>query len=391
MGRPSDKRRQVREPDPVHADDSAPLVGADAAELTVPGAAPDPAEATGGTAGTDPPAIDAVPVTAGPAPAAESVDARAAAAESVDARAAAADSVDARAAAADVGAAPADTANPTPAAVAPAGPTGTGTGATEAGATEAGAGVEAGGADAAEVAGPPATPAGRRRASAAGAVIGLLLGLLGFTLVAQLRSASPDTQLEAARPEDLVRILSDLDARQDRLRQDINTLEASRRQLASGAQGREAALAEARRRADALGILAGTLPAQGPGLEIQLKPGAEGLRAATLLDAVEELRGAGGEAMQIAGANGAAVRIVAATPFVDATGGVLVDGTLLTGSLTLVVVGDPPTMQTALNIPRGVVDSVKEGGGTVAVQQRSVVHVTTLRPATVQRYARPVS
>src|SRR4051812_9417117 len=60
-----------------------------------------------------------------------------------------------------------------------------------------------------------------RRISAAGTMIGLLFGLLGFGLVVQLRSHSTDPQLASARPEDLVRILSDLDARQSRLRSEI--------------------------------------------------------------------------------------------------------------------------------------------------------------------------
>src|SRR6266498_1616211 len=142
---------------------------------------------------------------------------------------------------------------------------------------------------------PPAEPAGKPEPAAeplpargarvpplspAGAVVGLLL--------VQLRSNATDPELAAARPEDLVRILSDLDARQSRLRQEIASLEESRRQLASGAQGREAALAEARRPADQRATLAGTRPAEGPGLSIRFNPGTERIRAETILDAVEE-------------------------------------------------------------------------------------------------------
>jgi hypothetical protein len=163
----------------------------------------------------------------------------------------------------------------------------------------------------------PGAPTPRPAVSAAGAVIGLLLGLLGFALAVQLRGNTTDTQLATARPDDLVRILSDLDSRSDRLRTEIRDLEDSRRQLESGAQGREAALAAARRRADDLGILAGTAPAVGPGLTIVFTPRDEPIRAATLLDAVQELRGAGAEAMQIRGSKGATVRVVASTYFVD--------------------------------------------------------------------------
>ncbi|HLL67491.1 MAG TPA: DUF881 domain-containing protein [Micromonosporaceae bacterium] len=239
---------------------------------------------------------------------------------------------------------------------------------------------------------PEAAPVAGRRLSAAGAVIGLLLVLLGFALVVQVRSnTTTDAQLTSARPEDLVRILSDLDSRQERLRQEIADLEDTRRQLASGAQGREAALAEAQRRADELGILAGTLPAVGPGLSIRLSAGEEPLRAVTVLDAVEELRGAGAEAMQISGVNGTVVRVVASTYFVDSADRLTVDDAELTSPFTIDVIGDPQTMQTALNIPGGVVDSLRQHGGTVAVHDSDAIGVTALHRSTGLRHARPVS
>ncbi len=104
-------------------------------------------------------------------------------------------------------------------------------------------------------------------------MIALLVGLLAFALVVQIKSNTGDSQLASARQDDLVRILSDLNAREQRLRAEISELEQTRTQLASGAQGREAALAEARRRADELGILAGTLPAKGEGLRDPAGPG----------------------------------------------------------------------------------------------------------------------
>ncbi|GAA1819615.1 DUF881 domain-containing protein [Planosporangium flavigriseum] len=235
-------------------------------------------------------------------------------------------------------------------------------------------------------------PAGKApRLSAAAAMIGLLLGLLGFALVVQLRSNATDPELATARPEDLVRILSDLDGRQDRLRQEIASLEASQRKLASGVQGQAAALEEARRRADELGILAGTLPAQGSGLQVKFVAGSEAIAASTVLDAVEELRGAGAEAMQIAGEGGSPVRIVASTYFADSKGGLVVDGVRLTGPYTLSVIGDPQTMHTALNIPGGVVDMVHQRGGNVIVQESDTVGVTALHEVVAPKFARPVS
>jgi uncharacterized protein YlxW (UPF0749 family) len=231
----------------------------------------------------------------------------------------------------------------------------------------------------------------RRRISAAGAVIGLLLGLLGFALVVQLRSNATDEQLSSERPEDLVRILSDLDAHKDRLSQEISQQQSLAQQLAAGSQSRQAALAEASRRADELGILAGTLAATGPGLRVEFAATPKAIRAADVLDAVEELRGAGAEAMQIDGQNGTAVRIIASTAFVDGSNSTLVvDGQTLAGPYTITVIGDPQTMQIALNIPSGVVDTVQHNGGTVSVVTPGTVQVTALHQNTTPRYAKPV-
>ena len=231
-----------------------------------------------------------------------------------------------------------------------------------------------------------------RRLSSAGALIWVLVALFGFTLVVQLNSNNADQGLATARQEDLVRILSDLEARDQRLQAEINALEQSQRQLSSGVAGRQAALEEAQKRADELGLLAGTLPGRGPGLAVTIDPNGDKVLASALLNAVQELRGAGGEVMQITGTNGAEVRVVASTYFVDAAeGGIIVDGTRLTGPYVISVIGVPQTMQTALQIPGGVVASVNGAGGSVTMEPRDTVEVTATRAATNMRYARPVS
>ncbi|WP_018255794.1 DUF881 domain-containing protein [Salinispora mooreana] len=234
---------------------------------------------------------------------------------------------------------------------------------------------------------------GWRRTSPATVMIFVLLALLGFTLVEQLRTTSTDPTISAARQEDLVRILYDLNAREDRLRQDIAALEDSQRQLRSGEQGRQAALEEAARRADELGILAGTLPAQGPGLVVRFESGGAGaISAMRVLDAVQELRGAGAEAMQISGADGVTVRVIASTYFLDGEeGSLFVDGRLLTGPYTITVIGDPATMRTALNIPGGVVATVDGDGGTVIVEDREVTEVSALHAPIELEHARPIT
>jgi uncharacterized protein YlxW (UPF0749 family) len=111
-----------------------------------------------------------------------------------------------------------------------------------------------------------------------------------------------------------------------------------------------------------------------------------------VLDAVEELRGAGAEAMQITGSGGPQVRVVASTYFVDGGDGrLVVDGYELIAPYTLTVIGPGQTMRTALTIPGGVADAVGRDDGTVIVSEPGTMTVGALHQEEDLRYARPVA
>ena len=219
-------------------------------------------------------------------------------------------------------------------------------------------------------------------------LVAALLFALGFAAAVQVRSTQVDGVLAAARTEDLVQILDDLSGRSDRLRREVVDLTAARDRLAS-AEGDEAALAEAQRRTRLLGVLAGTVAATGPGVVLTVEDADGGVRAEVLLDALEELRDAGAEAVQLSGGGGATVRVVASTALVDAPGGVRVDGVLLTAPYRFTVLGQTSTLASALRIPGGVVDTVARVGGTARVEPSDSLLVGALRPLTEPRYARP--
>lgn len=220
------------------------------------------------------------------------------------------------------------------------------------------------------------------------AVAGLLL-VLGFALVVQVRSTRSTGPLANARQEDLVQILDELGNRSTRLRQEIDSLTTTKEQLSSGSGASAAALAEAMRRTQVLGVLAGTLPASGPGVVITITDPQTKVSASVLLDALEELRNAGAEAVQISGEQAPApVRVIAQTAFADDPEGVVVDGTLLRAPYRFTVVGDPATLAGALGIPGGIEDIVGNQGGRVDIARPARVTVGALRALSTPRYAR---
>jgi uncharacterized protein YlxW (UPF0749 family) len=203
---------------------------------------------------------------------------------------------------------------------------------------------------------------------------GLLCLLLGFAVVAQVESNKQDTTFASARQDELVGILSNLSQRSERLRGDLRELEDTKAQLERDGQG-ETALQDARERATAYGLLAGTLPAEGPGIELLVEDPAGKVRAVHLLDALQELRDAGAEVVQIND-----VRAGAGTYFVDTAGGVEVDGRPLRAPYRFLVIGDAHTMTTALDIPGGVIKVLENAGARAAVTARPKVEIRVTRP-----------
>jgi len=225
----------------------------------------------------------------------------------------------------------------------------------------------------------------RARPGSGQVVAALLCGVLAFAVVAQAHTTGSSSGVSAARTQDLLTILADLQGRADRLRAQVGDLQVTQAKLAGGSAGSSAALQEARRRAQTLGILTGTVAARGPGVVLTVSDPRGSVHADVLLDAIEELRDAGAEALQLSG-----VRVIASTALVDTRGGIAVDGTRLQPPYRLVAIGDPRTLASALGIPGGVVDTVaSQSGAHATVTTSPSVSVTALRALTTPRYARP--
>jgi len=205
-------------------------------------------------------------------------------------------------------------------------------------------------------------------------VITLLFIGLGFTLTAAVSGSANDSILANARQSDLVSLLDDLAQREARLEAENSRLENARETLLGGDE--YAALNEAKRRADDLGVLAGSETIVGTGIEVSISGN---LTASTLIDAIQELRDAGASAIQISD-RGLAVRLVASSWFADSPSGITVSGTALQVPISISVIGDPTVLVPAIEIPGGLVDTVGSGGGEVKIVEGQNVDISAIVP-----------
>ncbi|MGW0209695.1 DUF881 domain-containing protein [Streptomyces sp. NPDC003233] len=218
-------------------------------------------------------------------------------------------------------------------------------------------------------------------------IVAVLLFGLGFGLAVQVASNSDtDSALRGARQEDLVRILDELDSRTQRLEDEKQGLEKQRQELQSSSDQAAEARKQTAEKERQLGILAGTVAAQGPGITMTIEDTKGTVKADMLLDAIQELRAAGAEAIQVNG-----VRVVAGTYFTDSGNSIGVDGNKINAPYRFKVIGKPQDLEPALNIPGGVVQTLEKEQATVTVQQSDKIVVDALRQAKRPDYARSSS
>ncbi|CAL2060514.1 Membrane protein [Streptomyces murinus] len=218
-------------------------------------------------------------------------------------------------------------------------------------------------------------------------IVALLLFGLGFGLAVQVASNSDtDSALRGARQEDLVRILDELDSRTQRLEDERQGLEKQRSELQSSSDQAAEARKQTAEKERQLGILAGTVAAQGPGITMTIEDTKGTVQSDMLLDTIQELRAAGAEAIQVNG-----VRVVANTYFADAGKSVSVDGNKINAPYRFKVIGKPQDLEPALNIPGGVVQTLEKEQATVSVAQSGKIVVDALRQAKQPDYARSSS
>jgi len=211
----------------------------------------------------------------------------------------------------------------------------------------------------------------------------LLVGLLGFALVVQLQLSQKD-EYSGLRQSELINLLDEITRRTDELEGEEQRLRTLVGELESGQNTQETARKAAEESAKVQGILSGRLPAQGPGITIRVTEGDEPLRAHVLFNILEELRNAGAEAVEVNG-----IRMVTSSHFADTTAGISVGGVVLSPPYQWKAIGDPSTMQPALEIPGGAMASVRTGTGEGTITQQDEVRINATVEVSEPSFATP--
>lgn len=202
-------------------------------------------------------------------------------------------------------------------------------------------------------------------------VVAVLLALLGFAVVTQVRTSEEASSYAGYREEDLVNVLSGLAATTQRAQAELQRLEAARDSLRSDTQQRQAALDEARSQVDTLRILAGSVPVQGPGIRVTITEDTAEVSIDSFIDLVQELRSVGAEAIEV----NDEVRLVAQSAFDQGAGGIRIGGRLLEPPYVLEAIGEPDTLAGAVTFALGPQDQFEKDGATVNVEQLNRVRI----------------
>lgn len=217
-------------------------------------------------------------------------------------------------------------------------------------------------------------------------VVGVLLAVLGFAAITQVRTNTTDDTYAGYREQDLVDALSALTATSQRAQTQINELESTRQRLEQNQQDQDAAIDAAQKQAEELSIMAGWVPVTGPGIRFTVTEGPRPVDVNSVLDTVEELRAAGAEAMQVNGK----VRLVAQSAIEPAPGGLTIDGTLVSSPYVFDAIGDPHTLHGALELADGpIAQFTDDAGATVRVDELDSLDINAVRQPTNPQYAQP--
>lgn len=213
-------------------------------------------------------------------------------------------------------------------------------------------------------------------------IVAILLAVAAFAVTMQIRSTS-STEFSHLRQSELVELLKSVESSTTRVEAQIAERIEVRNSLLTATQTSKEAQEAAKKRADDVAILAGTVATQGPGIIVTINNKSGAVDANVLLDAMSELRDGGAEAIEI----NRTIRVVAHTYFVDRADGPMADGTKIDTPIRIHAIGDPNTLYSALRFPGGLVDKIQSRGATIKIAKNEKILITAVTKSKPGRYA----
>ena len=170
--------------------------------------------------------------------------------------------------------------------------------------------------------------------------VGAVLLILGFLVVAQLRSQAADQGLAALSVQDLTELVANLTTRNNQLREEIQTLERQKASVASSVDRGDTSAGQIRTDLNRTLGWSGALGVTGAGVRVTVDGAVPGDAVEQLLN---ELRNAGAEAISIG-----AIRIVPGVVVAGPAASLQVAGVPVAGPVEILAVGAPDALAGSL-------------------------------------------
>ena len=216
-------------------------------------------------------------------------------------------------------------------------------------------------------------------------VAGVLMALVGFAGVTQIRVTDTDATYSGLRQQELIDLLDGLGGARQRAEAEIDRLEGVAADLRDDTTKRQTALDQADSEVDTLSIIAGLVPVTGPGVRITITEDEGRVRLGSLLDTIQVLRTVGAEAIAINGT----IRVVAQTSLEETEGGFTVDGERIEAPYVIDAIGEPGVLADSLTFALGPKKQIENDGATMEVSELKAVDIEAVATRAEPRYALP--
>lgn len=201
-----------------------------------------------------------------------------------------------------------------------------------------------------------------------------VLFVLGFLVVAQLRSQATDSGLATRSAQDLTVLVANLTTRNEQLRDEISSLSLQQQAISSTVARGDNSSAQIRSDLNRVRAWSGELPLTGQGIRVEVTGAMTGEAISSL---VNELRNAGAEGIAIGG-----VRFVPGVVATGPAGGATLQGVALPDPFAITAVGQAESLSGSLTRAGGPIAQLAAAFPDVVISVSSLDRV--MLPATTR-------